>query len=177
MTKFRGHAPDPGAESKLESLRQELAELNETLAQLEKEVRKTPRARAPRISPKPAPQAIAAKIAATATPAPGAVAKPIISESIPPSPAVPAAEVRTDDLSQPKSFGSLPPFSLFNDASLPPDELRKRLTKALPYAIQVLHTSGVRPEIWREWRAFEKAIRARLAAGAGTAPQSQTEAP
>jgi hypothetical protein len=67
------------------------------------------------------------------------------------------------DLSDPKNFGVLPPVADLEQGSLPLDEYRQKLARHLPYARQILHTSGVRAEIWREWRVFEKTITQKLA--------------
>lgn len=175
--------------SKLDLLRQELAEVYKTLERLEQEVaRETPPAptRKSRIRP-PAPrhaEGPEARVPQVETPAPRGMAVAASADNPPPvapSPVVAApVEARTPvpppaappppppkptgtDLSDPKNFGVLPPMADLEQGSLPAVEHRQKLARQLPYVRQILHTSGVRAEIWREWRAFEKIITQKLA--------------
>jgi hypothetical protein len=66
------------------------------------------------------------------------------------------------DLSDPKNFGLRPPVADLDRGTSTADGYRQRMARHIGLATRVLHTSGVRAEVWREWRAFEKAAQARL---------------
>lgn len=67
------------------------------------------------------------------------------------------------DLAEPKTFGLKPPFAdLDQPTAGSPEEYRRLLGQHLAFATRVLHTSGVVAVVWREWRAFEKALETKL---------------
>lgn len=89
--------------------------------------------------------------------APPAEPQPASAASAPPAPT-------GTDLADPKNFGLMPPTADLVPGPTPPDEYRKRLARHLAFANKVLHTSRVPAPVWREWRAFEKAVQERLRA-------------
>lgn len=56
----------------------------------------------------------------------------------------------------------MPPTADLEPGDISPEEYRHRLARDLAFATTVLHTSKVPAAVWREWRAFEKAIHDRL---------------
>lgn len=54
-------------------------------------------------------------------------------------------------LDEPKKFNAPPPVELLEQV-----ENRAKLRESLQFCHRVLHTSGVRADVWRNWRAFER---------------------
>jgi hypothetical protein len=78
---------------------------------------------------------------------------------------IPAAlveEVQNDDLSNPATFNLMPPGGSLQRGTLDEIPFRARLQKQISFANKVLHTSRVKPAIWRAWRDFEKDAQERL---------------
>lgn len=59
-------------------------------------------------------------------------------------------------LDDPKSFGLMPDLGLLGTTGGDSPHQQAKLTGALKFAQQVLHTSGVPAAVWREWRQFER---------------------
>lgn len=70
-------------------------------------------------------------------------------------PAEPPRPVGTS-LDDPKNFGLMPDLGLLETTSGDSPQQQAKLTGALKFAQQVLHTSGVPAAVWREWRQFER---------------------
>src|SRR5690606_11854220 len=77
----------------------------------------------------------------------------------PEQPAQPPAEPPRPagtSLDDPKNFGLMPDLGLLGTTSGDSPQQQAKLTGALKFAHQVLHTSGVPAPVWREWRQFER---------------------
>lgn len=73
------------------------------------------------------------------------------------------AALPEDDLSLPKAFRLLPPWSEIEITSIESKETHiSRLVGLRTKTNEVLHTSGVIAPIWREWRAFERRLQEEL---------------
>ena len=59
-------------------------------------------------------------------------------------------------LEDPKNFGLMPNLGLLETTGGDSLQQQAKLTDALKFAQQVLHTSGVPAAVWREWRQFER---------------------
>lgn len=59
-------------------------------------------------------------------------------------------------LDDPKNFGLLPDLRLLETTAEGGRRQPAKLSEALRFAQQVLHTSGVPAAVWREWRQFER---------------------
>ena len=59
-------------------------------------------------------------------------------------------------LDDPKNFGLMPDLGLLETTGGDSPQQQAKLSGALKFAQQVLHTSGVPAAVWREWRQFER---------------------
>jgi hypothetical protein len=156
--------------TKLQRLRQEYIDLEKTLARLQREVdRSVARRQAKSVAEKRNTRVTrTARLenvgTQTPAPSPAVVALPAVSVEAQTTPAQPAPTPTGSDLNDPKSFGLLPPVSDLEQGASSAEEFQQRLARHLPFTMRVLQTSGVNAVVWREWRAFEKAIRQRLSA-------------
>ena len=84
---------------------------------------------------------------------------PVTSQT--PLPPVAAA---SDSLADPVNFSQLPDRMIFEQGDRSASVQRDRLSTALRFCTQVLHTSKVRATVWREWRTFERELQDALRA-------------
>lgn len=82
----------------------------------------------------------------------GGMAKTAQSAQVPTEPPRPSGT----SLDDPKNFGLLPYLSLLEPTGEDARSRQAKLSEALKFAQQVLHTSGVPAAVWREWRQFER---------------------
>ena len=69
-----------------------------------------------------------------------------------------------DSLADPKNFGRRPDRAVFERGALSAEAHRSMLAEAMKFATQVLHTSKVPAQVWREWRAYERELQGALQA-------------
>jgi hypothetical protein len=82
----------------------------------------------------------------------GGIAKAAQAAQVPTEPPRPSGT----SLDDPKNFGLLPDLSLLEPTGEDARSRQAKLSEALKFAQQVLHTSGVPAAVWREWRQFER---------------------
>lgn len=82
----------------------------------------------------------------------GGMAKAAQAAQVPTEPPRPSGT----SLNDPKNFGLLPALSLLETTGEDARSRQAKLSEALKFAQQVLHTSGVPAAVWREWRQFER---------------------
>ncbi len=178
MAKVGAHKRAKGEtpRSNLSDFDRELADLNAALARLEASVvLPEPREKSETETPK---HQVKAKAGPPPPPAPAdsQPSAPVGAKNEPsviPGPSVPAGSASAGptappvvptgtDLNDPKNFGMMPPTADLEPGTASEEEYRQRLGRHLAFATTVLHTSKVPAAVWREWRAFEKAIQQRL---------------
>jgi hypothetical protein len=69
-----------------------------------------------------------------------------------------------NSLADPKNFGRRPDRAVFERGALSAEVHRSMLAEAMKFATQVLHTSKVPAQVWREWRAYERELQGALQA-------------
>ena len=167
MAKRKPELPWSALERELETVQTQIARLEREVARAAKPkplrrpaATPAPTARSQAQHPRSSVDSSASSAAAGPAPATVVGRPPVVITPTPSQETWPSGA----DLAEPKSFGVKPPYADLVQGLSSPEEYRRRLAQHLAFANQVLHTSGVVAVVWREWRAFARAVEEKLRA-------------